>query len=682
MTQHSKHFSLSACALAVSLLLSACGGAESTDTVAPTVAITDSVAGATAAGAVTFTFTFSEDVGGSFVAEDITVTGGTAGALTKVDAMHYTLVVTPAVGATGTISVAVAALRFTDLALNGNTVAASAQQAYDTMAPATEPNTAAATPTALAADVLSIYSDVYTPVAGVNLRPDWGQSTQVSEVTIAGNKTQLYTAFNYEGITFTPIDVSAMTKLHIDVWTPDLTALDVFVLAGGAEQSVQLKPTKSGWNSFDINLSDFTTLNKSAVKELKLVSTGGSKVYLDNIYFWKAPAAGGGGACAAPNCADFSGAGIGFGLFENNGGTVAIRNDPLNAANKVVMFVKKPADADYFGTTITGLGVLPVLTLASKTVTMRVFSPAVGTNFLLKFEGGTGGPATTEKDAVTTKANEWETLSFVMPDVGTFSTIVVFPHGRSKVSADTAIYIDDLTFPATVTTGGGGGGGGAGAGVFAGGIFASDYSGNLGAGTAKSDKSGTVGFFVDPRLFAVKIFEDGSVCGGACNPGGVFNFYYGIGRPATPSYADAYFGGFVNAPGNTTADASAYAKVKLKFWGDAESWEKPNFTAQVDVVLQGPTNGACTNPSGRPEITKAVAAQKIGAGSEYIIPKTGFALTANCGGAYTVDSVWSAIGAVVVRLTGSGNLNYVNLTNSTPPSYPTFLNIGPIVFIN
>jgi hypothetical protein len=681
MTQHFKHFSLSACALAASLLLSACGGGESTDTVAPTVAITDNVAGATAAGAVTFTFTFSEDVGSSFVAEDITVTGGTAGALTKVDAMHYTLVVTPAAGATGTINVAVAALRFTDLALNGNTAAASAQQAYDTMAPATDPTTAAATPTALAADVLSIYSDAYTPVAGVNLRPDWGQSTQVSEVTIAGNKTQLYTAFNYEGITFTPIDVSAMTKLHVDVWTPDLTALDVYVLAGGAEQFVKLTPTLAGWNSFDISLSDYTTLNKAAVKELKLVSTGGSKVYLDNIYFWKPAAAGGGGVCAAPNCVDFSGTGIGFGVFENNGGTAAIGNDPTSASNKVVAFVKKPADGDYFGTTITGLGVSPVLTADQKTITMRVYSPKVGTNFLLKLEGGTGGPATTERDLATTKANEWETLSFVMPDAGTFSTIVVFPHGRSKVTADTAIYIDDLTFPATVTAGGGGGGGG-GSNTFTGGIFSSDYSGNLGANTAKSDKGGTVGFFVDPRLFAVKIFEDGSVCGSACNPGGVYNFYYGIGRPATPTYTDAYFGGFVNAPGNTTADASAYAKVKLKFWGDAESWEKPNFTAQVDVVLQGPVNAACINPSGRPEITRAVTAQKIGAGSDYVIPKTDFVLTANCGGAYTVNSVWSAIGAVVVRLTGSGNLNYVNLTPSNPPSYPTFLNIGPIAFIN
>ena len=111
------------------------------------------------------------------------------------------------------------------------------------------------------------------------------------------------------------------------------------------------------------------------------------------------------GTCTGAACIDFSEAGIGFGPFENQGGgTVAIGDDPNDAANKVVKFVKKPGDGDYFGTTITGLGGSVVLTATDKTVTMRVYSPAVGTNFLLKFEGGSGGPATTEKDAVTTVA--------------------------------------------------------------------------------------------------------------------------------------------------------------------------------------------------------------------------------------------------------------------------------------
>lgn len=135
MTQLTSKFTSSACALAVSALLAACsgGGTEPPpDTVAPTMAITDSETAETATAPVTFTFTFSEDVGSSFTAEDILVTGGTAGTLTSVSETVYTLVVTPEADTSGTIEVSVAANKFTDLALNPNAGASSAVQDYNT----------------------------------------------------------------------------------------------------------------------------------------------------------------------------------------------------------------------------------------------------------------------------------------------------------------------------------------------------------------------------------------------------------------------------------------------------------------------------------------------------------------------------------------------------------------------
>lgn len=678
MNSLSKNLVQSGGAVAVAALLAACGGGEVTtppDTVPPTVTITDNVSADNATGPVTFTFTFSEDVGTTFVAEDITVTGGTAGAFTRVSGTEATLVVTPVASSTGTISVGVAANKFKDLALNDNTVAASAQQAYDTRAPATEPTTAAATPAALPANVMSIYSDAYTPVAGVNLRPDWGQSTQVSEVTIEGNKTQKYTAFNYEGITFTPIDISAMTHLHIDVWTPDLTALDVYVLAGGAEQFVKLTPTLAGWNSFDIDLSQYTTLNKAAVKELKLVATGGSTLYSDNIYFWK-PATAVVCGTTEPTCAPTTVIPAGSVTIYSDAGNVTgldpfpvwgqnppvVGSEPTIAGNKVLKYT--------FGALYQGIAweSNPQDVSAKGMLHLDIWSADVASVKVSLIGGGSENGITK-----TLTANSWTSIDI---DLAQYTSPDKTKIIQMKLEPNVAgtIFVDNIHFHGTASGGGGGGG------SFAGGIFASDYSGNLGAGTAKSDKGGSVGFFLDPRLFANKAFDDGSVCGSACNPGGVFNFYYGVGK-LLPALTDAYFGAFVNAPGNTTADASAYAKVKLKFWGDAESWEKPNFTAQVDVLLQGPTNAACTNPSGRPELTKAVTAQKIGAGSEYIIAKTDFVLTESCGGAYTVNSVWSAVGAVVVRLSGA-NLQYLNTVPSTPVSYPTFINVGPISFIN
>ena len=100
------------------------------DTTAPTVTISNDVSTPTASGPVTFTFVFSEDVGTSFDGTDVTVGGGSAGAFRRVDGRQATLVVTPTVGVPGTLTVSVAAGRFSDIAGNANAAAASASKDY------------------------------------------------------------------------------------------------------------------------------------------------------------------------------------------------------------------------------------------------------------------------------------------------------------------------------------------------------------------------------------------------------------------------------------------------------------------------------------------------------------------------------------------------------------------------
>ncbi|MEN3112716.1 Ig-like domain-containing protein [Uliginosibacterium paludis] len=104
---------------------------------APVPTITDNVAG-TATGPVTFTFTFSEDVTG-FVAGNISVSNGTAGTFSTVDAHTYTLVVTPTAASSGNISVSVAAAAATGSTTGRTSVAASATQAFETTGAATAP---------------------------------------------------------------------------------------------------------------------------------------------------------------------------------------------------------------------------------------------------------------------------------------------------------------------------------------------------------------------------------------------------------------------------------------------------------------------------------------------------------------------------------------------------------------
>ncbi len=106
---------------------------QSFDTLAPTLSITDSVAG-TATGATTFTFTFSEAVTG-FSSSNVTVGNGTPGTFTAVSSTVYTLVVTPTPASSGNITVDVSTTGVTDAV--GNTATAPAQytQSFDTLAP-------------------------------------------------------------------------------------------------------------------------------------------------------------------------------------------------------------------------------------------------------------------------------------------------------------------------------------------------------------------------------------------------------------------------------------------------------------------------------------------------------------------------------------------------------------------
>jgi hypothetical protein len=529
-----------------------------------------------------------------------------------------------------------------------------------------------------------IYSDA-SSITGLDTKPDWGQSPAVvfSEPTIASNKSLKYTFGGtalYEGIDWSANaqNVSTKTTLHLDLFSADIGSVKVSIISAGKENAVTKTITAGSWNAIDIDLAQYTVPDKTAIIQIKLEPGTAGTLYVDNIYFYGA-AAGATCGTTAPTCAPTTTIPSGSTVIYSDAATLTgIDKKPDWGQSPAVVFseptIAGNASLKYtFGGTALYEGIdwagNPQNVSTKGTLHLDVWSADVASVRVSLIGGGAENGITKTLTARSWNSIDIDMAQYTSPDKTKIIQMKLEPNVAGTV------YVDNIHFYGTAA------GGGAGSTGFSGGIFASDYSGNLGASTAKSDKGGTVGFFVDPRLYAVKIFEDGSVSGSAQDPAGVHNFYYGIGKPATPNYSDGYFGAFVNAPGNATADASAFAKVQLKFWGDAESWEKSNFTAQADVILQGPTNAACTNPSGRPEMTRTVTAQKIGAGSLYTILKTDFTLNQSCGGAYTVNSVWAAVGSVVVRLSGS-NLNYVNLTPSTPPSYPTFINMGPISFTN
>jgi Bacterial Ig-like domain len=488
MIQAFKYFQLSASAIAACLVVSACGGGAAeappttgatnstqvaADTTPPTVTITGGNAASTATGPVTFTFTFSEDVGASFTLADIVATGGTMGTLSKVDATHYTVVMTPTANSNGTMIVTVVAQKFTDLAGNSNTAAASAQQVYATAAK----------------------TQMTLPVSFDSLSIDYGligfggaeDSSFVPDPTNAANSVakvvRAAASETYAGTTITaaaglgfapkvPFNAND-TRISVRVWSPD------------AGIPVRLKvedhadPTKSvetdamttvagGWQtltfSFLNQAAGTAALNFASNYDKATIffdfgraksSVAQKTYYFDDITFVT-------GAVVPPVAAatiSFDEATapllIGFGGAEDS----TVVADPTNAANKVAKVVKANASQVWAGTTISNLANNAIARIGfsatNTTMTARVWSPDAGIPVRLKVENATDGTQSVETEAVTTVANAWQTLTFnfASPAAGTAALNLATVYNKASiffnfgtVGTGKTYYLDDLNY--------------------------------------------------------------------------------------------------------------------------------------------------------------------------------------------------------------------------------------------
>jgi len=88
--------------------------------------------------------------------------------------------------------------------------------------------------------------------------------------------------------------------------------------------------------------------------------------------------------------------------------------DPTDATNHVMKTVKPSGAQTWAGTTIGGAGgfatVIPQT--GPPKMTVRIYSPAVGLDIKLKLEEHGNGANSVETDVLTTKAGQWETLTF------------------------------------------------------------------------------------------------------------------------------------------------------------------------------------------------------------------------------------------------------------------------------
>lgn len=171
----------------------------------------------------------------------------------------------------------------------GNTTATSVPVTVNTLAtPAPAP-----APTATASNVISIYSDAYTPATGFNVG-SWGQSTVATEGTLAtGDKAYLCEKFNYLGLELNgnvaAFNASEMKYLHIDIWTSNANTFKITPIWGGEALYSCTPINLNQWNSFNIPLTAFTGINLANIYQIKMEAapSGTAMLFFDNLYLYK-----------------------------------------------------------------------------------------------------------------------------------------------------------------------------------------------------------------------------------------------------------------------------------------------------------------------------------------------------------------------------------------------------------
>ena len=138
------------------------------------------------------------------------------------------------------------------------------------------------------------------------------------------------------------------------------------------------------------------------------------------------------------------------------GNNSAVAADPTDANNNVLKSIKTAGAQTWAGTTLgTALGFanpIPVTSTSTK-MSLKIYSPAAGIDVKLKIEDHNDGTHSVETDALTTVANQWETLvfDFSNPASGTAAFNSSYNYDKASVFFDfgnsgdgRAYYIDDL----------------------------------------------------------------------------------------------------------------------------------------------------------------------------------------------------------------------------------------------
>lgn len=702
-----------ATASALSMILAACGGGSGSappqpeaaviPTGAPVVTITKSAADAVASGPVTFSFSFNRDVGTSFTAEDITVTGGTKGAFSRISGTSATLVVTPTADVAGTMVVSVPAGGVVDSVGNAN-AAASTEQVFNTVI----------------RTVLVNFSETPAPtLTGFGGSED---ATVVNDPTDATNKVarvvKSATAEVWAGATLSICANQAVPTLP---FTTTLTTLTARVWSPAAGVPVRMKvenasdPSKSveteasttvasTWQTLSFNFANpvagtaafnpATTYNKVSVFfnfGTGGAATGARTYFLDDLAFRGSsfaaacPATGGGTTTITLDESPAP-ALTGFGGAEDS----SIANDPAGGTNKVAKVVKSATAELWAGTTVSNLAnqaIAPIaFTASNQVITVRVWSPVANIPVRLKVENAADGSKSVETEARTTVANAWQTLSFnfATPAAGTaalnLATVynkasIFFDFGTTGAAAGGArtYYFDDVTYPAAASSGGATGPV----------TFASGYT--QGGATAQG---GSWGYFSGDFSNYKDTFTGGGFANSTPPVADDAQYFFIAVTTSAPTAAvgtasGGFLGVYVTHPGLALTGQTTLA-VNL---GLDENFFRQASNKNIDVFVVGSTNYS-NGSGGDCKVTlKGSITPTTKDMITYTLPLAGMTLVQPCNGggfnsgvSTVAQALAQTIGAVNTQFTFPNVNTTINSGTVAAPIYATGLTRGKTEF--
>lgn len=225
--------------------------------------------------------------------------------------------------------------------------------------------------------------------------------------------------------------------------------------------------TSNAWEELTFDFSAINTANQYQkvvfIFDLGTVGNGGANFtyYFDDIRL----VSGGGSSLTQMKLpVTFDDATVEYGLIGFGGAdNSSIVVDPTNSGNKVAKVIKSGTAELWAGVTVTGPGQLgfsqPVpFTATSKKMKLKVWSPDANIKVKLKAELASDGTKSVETDAFTTKAGQWETLTFDFASQSSGTAALDLNIAYNKVSVffnfgitgaqagEKTYYFDDMEF--------------------------------------------------------------------------------------------------------------------------------------------------------------------------------------------------------------------------------------------